>query len=81
MDQSLLWRHIDLLMGGVYSSNHGVLISMTRRKIFLSVLPPACTSVCNAAKNAYSFIVNSRKIVCISDERAWRPSRSIEKSR
>ena len=47
MSHSLLWRHIVLLMVGVYSSNHRVLytigISMTRR-FQKSVDPSVCQS-------------------------------------
>ena len=76
MSHSLLWRHIVLLTGGVYSSNHRVLytigISMTRRyqkSVGLSVR----LSVCNANKKKHSSIIDSRKIIRISDERVWHP--------
>ena len=77
MSYSLLWRHIVLLTVGVYSSNHGVLfiigISMTRR-FQKSVGPSVCQSVCSANKKAYSsFIIDSRIIIRISDERAYQP--------
>ena len=72
MSYSLLWRHIVLLTVGVYSSNHRVLytigISMTRG-FQKSVCPTVRLSVCNANKKAYSFIIDSRKIIRISGER------------
>ena len=85
MSHSLLWRHIVLLTVGVYSSNHRVLytigISMTMRfkksvgpSVRLSVCQSVRLSVCNATKKAYSsFIINSRIIFRISDERVWHP--------
>ena len=86
MSHSLLWRHIVLLMAGVYSSNHRVLytirISMTRRfkkSAGPPVRPSVCLSVCNANKKAYSsFIIGSRKIYCISGEKAYHPLQENE---
>ena len=81
MSHSLLWRHIVLLMVGVYSSNHGVLytigISMTRR-FQKSVDPYICLSVYNANKKAYSSIIDSRTIIRIYGERGWHPLQENE---
>ena len=82
MSHSLLWRHIFLLTVGVYSSNHGVLynigISVTRR-FQKCVGPSVVPSVCNAKKKAYSFfIIDSRIIIRISDERVWHPLQENE---
>ena len=79
MYRSLLWRHIVLRTVGVYSSNHRVLytigISMTRR-----FKKSVGLSVCNANKKAYSFfIINSRKQIRISGERACHPLQENEK--
>ena len=77
MSHSLLWRHIVLLTVGVYSSNHRVFytigISMTRRfqkSVGPSVRPSVCPSV-TLTKKAHSSIIDSRKIIRISDERVW----------
>ena len=75
-----LWRNIVLLPVCVYSSNHRVLytlgISMTRRykkSVGPSVRPSVCPFV-TLTKNAYpSFIIDSRKIIRISGERAYHP--------
>ena len=81
MSHSLLWRHIVLLMVGVYSSNQRVLctigISMTRR-FKKSVGPSVCLSICNANKKAYSFIIDGTKIIYISGERASHPLQENE---
>ena len=83
MSHNLLWRHIVLLTVGVYSNNHTVLytigISMTRR-FQKSVGPSVRLSVCNAKKKKTysSFIIDSRKIICISDERIWHPLQENE---
>ena len=71
-----------MLTVGVYSSNHRVLyiigISMTRR-FQKGVGPSVCLSVCNANKKVYSsFIIDSKKIVCISSERAYNPLQENE---
>ena len=80
MYHSLLCRHIVLLTVGVYSSNHRVLytigVSMTRR-FHKSVCPSVCLFVCNANKKAYS-IIDSRKIIRISGERAYNPLQENE---
>ena len=81
MSHSFLWRHIVLLTVCVYSSNHGVLytilISMTR--IFQnSAGPSVCLSVCNANKKKAYSIINSRKIIRISGERAYSPLQENE---
>ena len=88
MSHSLLWRHIVLLTVGVYSSNHRVsytiAISMTRFKksvgpsVRPSVCLSVCLSVCNANKKAYSSIIDSRKIIRISDEKVWHPLQENE---
>ena len=74
ISHSLLWRHIVLLTVGVYSSNHRVLytiiISMTRR-FQKSVGPSACSFVTLTKKAYSSFIIDSRKIIRISGERAY----------
>ena len=62
-------------MVGVYSSNHRELytieISMTRR-FKKSAGPYVLLFVCNANKKAYSScIIDSRKIIRISGERAY----------
>ena len=82
MSHSLLWRHIILLTVGVYSSNHRMLytigISMTRR-FQKSVGPPVLPSVCNANKKKYfSFIIDSRKVIRLSGERACHPLQENE---
>ena len=81
MSHSLLWRHIVLLTVDVYSSNHRVLytigISMTRRfqkSVGLSV----CPFVTQTKKAYSSFIIDSRKIIRISDERVWHPLQENE---
>ena len=70
----VLWRRIVLLTVGVYSSNHRVLytiaISMTRR-FKKSVAPSVCPFVALTKKAYSSFIIDSRKIICISSERAY----------
>ena len=71
-----------MLTVGVYSSNHRVLytigISMTRR-FQKSVGPSVRLSVCNANKKAhFSFIIDGRKIIRISDERVWYPLQENE---
>ena len=44
-----------------------------------SVRPPVRLSVCNANKKAHSsFIIDSRKIIRISDERVWHPLQENE---
>ena len=52
-------------------------ISMTRgfqKNVGPSALLSVCPSVCNANKKTYSsFIIDSRKIICISGERVWHP--------
>ena len=74
MSNSLLWRHIVSLTVGVYSSNHRVLytigISMTRR-FQKSVGPSVCPFLTLTKKTYSSFIIYSRKIIRISDERVW----------
>ena len=79
MSHSLLWRHIVLLTVCVYSSNHRVLytigISMTRR-FQISVGPSICKA--NKKKAYSSFIIGSRKMIRISDERAWHPQQESE---
>ena len=84
MSHSLLWRHIVLLTIGVYSSNHRVLytigISMTKR-FQKSVGPSVRLSVrpfVTRTKKAYSSIIDSRKIVRISGERAHHPLQENE---
>ena len=81
MSHSLLWRHIVLLTVGVYSSNHRVLyiigISMTRR-FQKSVGPSVRLCVCNANKKSLLLIIDSRKIIRISDERVWHPLQENE---
>ena len=74
VSQFTVETYIVLLTVGVYSSNHRVLytigISMTRR-FQKSVGPSVCLSVCpfvTLTKNAYSFIIDSRKISRISGE-------------
>ena len=92
MSHSLLWRHIVLLAVGVYSSNNRVLytigISMTRRfqkSVGPSVRPSVCLSACpsvrfyaNKKKTYFSFIIDSRKIIRISDQRVWHPLQEKE---
>ena len=81
MSHSLLWRHIVLLTVGVYSSNHRVLytieISMTRRVKKVQVRPSVCPFV-TLTKKAYSFIIDSRRIICISGERVQPPLQENE---
>ena len=76
MSHSLLWRHIVLLTVGVYSSNYRVLytigISMTRR-FQKSVGPSLCPFVTLTKKAYSSFIIDSRKIIRTSGERAYHP--------
>ena len=81
MSHSLLWRHIVLLTVGVYSSNHKVLstigISMTRR--FQKSVGPSVYPFVTLTKKAYSsFIIDSRKIIRISDEKVWHPLQENE---
>ena len=81
MSHCLLWRHIVLLMVGVYSSNHRVLytigISMTRR--FQKTVGPSVCLFVTLTKKAYSsFIIDSRKIIRISGERAYHPLQEDE---
>ena len=62
-------------MLGIYYTKHRVHIigiSITRR--FQKSVDP---SVCNANKNAY-YIINSRIIICISDEGTWHPLQENE---
>ena len=77
---SLLWIHIVLLTVRVYSSNHRVLytiwISITRR-FQKSVGPSVCPFV--TLKKVYSsFIIDSRKIICITGETVWQPLQENE---
>ena len=80
MSHSLLWRRIVLLTVGVYSNNHRVLytigIRMTRR-FQKSVGPSVCPFV-TLTKKAYSSIIDSRKIIFISGERAYHPLQENE---
>ena len=80
MSHSLLWRHIVLLAVGVYSSNHRVLytivISMTRR--FKKSVGPSVGPFVTLTERAYSFIIDSRIITCISHERFWHPLQENE---
>ena len=73
-----LCRRIALLTVGVYSRNNGVFcsigISITRR-----FQKSAWASVCNGNKNLYSsFVINSRIIIHMSNERAWHPLQENE---
>ena len=81
MSHSLLWRHVVLLTVGDYSSNHRVFytigISMTRR-FQKSVGPSVCPFVTLTKKVHSSFIIDSRKIIRISDERVWHPLEETE---
>ena len=43
-----------------------------------SVRPSVSLSVCNATKKAYSSIIDSIKIICISGERVWLPLQENE---
>ena len=76
ISHSSTWKHFILLIVCVYSRNHGLVynieIGMTRFQ--KSVTP----SVFNGTKNGYSFIINSRIIIHISGERAWRPLQKEE---
>ena len=74
MSQSLLWRYIVLLTVGVQLTTECYirLVSVWREDSNkLQVRSSACPSICNTNKNAYFFIINSRIIIRISDERAW----------
>ena len=87
MSHSLLWRHVVLLMVGVYSSNHRVLYIIgisIRRRFQKSVGPSVC--LCLSVRpiviitKAYSsFIIDSKKIIRISGERAYHPLQENEK--
>ena len=74
MSHSLLWRRIVLLTVGVYSSSHRVLYTIG---ISMTEISKKCRSVrpfVTLTKKAYSsFIIDSRKIILISDERVWHP--------
>ena len=65
-----------MLTVGVYSSNHRLLytigIRMTRR-FKKSVGPYVCLFVTLTKKADFSFIIYSRIIIRISDERVWHP--------
>ena len=69
-----------MLTVGIYSNNHRVLyvigISMTRFQ--KSVNPSDRVFVCNANKKTYSFIIDSRKIIRVSGERAKHPLQENE---
>ena len=81
MFHCLLWRHIVLLTVGVYSSNHGVLyiigISMTRR-FKKSVGASVCPFVMPTNQAYSSFIIDSKKLIRISGERAYNPLQENE---
>ena len=49
---------------------------MTRR--FQKSVGPSVPKFVTLRKKAYSFIINSRKIIRISDERAYRPLQENE---
>ena len=81
ISHSLLQRHIVLLTVGVFSSNHRVLytigISMTKR-FQKSVGPSVCPFVTLTKKVHSSFIIDSRKIIRILDEKVWHPLQKNE---
>ena len=67
-----------LLTVGVYASNHRLLysigISMTRRlKKIVGPSPSVCPFVTLTKKAYSSFIIDSRKIIRVSGERAYHP--------
>ena len=79
MSYSLLWRHIVLLTVDVYSSNHSVVYHWNQYDDISKKCRVVRLSVFNANKKSYSsFIIDSRKIICISGERAYHPLQEIE---
>ena len=69
-----------MLTVGVYSSNHRVLYHWNR---YNEEISKKCRSVrlsaCNAIKKAYSsFIIDSKKLIRVSGERAYHPLQENE---
>ena len=78
MYHSLLWGQIALLMIRVYSRSIIYHWNRYDEEIPKSVDPSAYPSICNANKNAYSFIITSRIVIRVSDERALHPLQENE---
>ena len=68
MSHNLLSRHIVLMTVGVYSS----------KRFKKSVDPSVCSFVTLTRKAYSSFIIDSRKIICLSGERAYHPPQENE---
>ena len=48
-------------------------LESVRRGESKTVGPSVSLSACNCSRNAYPFIINSRKIIRISDKKIWHP--------